>query len=194
MSAIRDRTTARSHPYFAHGTAIGALAADEPVWFSFFTRSRSEKKADTRLRMSGHESFVPTAPRTRQWHDRRVVVDLPLFPSYLFARVLPSALGAVLCGREIVDVVRFGDRPAIVQPEEIENIARFARALAVSGCEPPLVEFEPGERVRVKSGDFAGVEAVVLEVRGRRRVLIGIRSIRLAFDVDISVSHLQRIR
>jgi hypothetical protein len=41
------------------------------------------------------------------------------------------------------------------------------------------------------SGPFAGVEAVVCELRGHHRVVVGLQSIRIGFEVNVPIESLK---
>ena len=180
------------------GTAEPTPAADatssSSTWHAYYTRARRERKLHRYLQERGYESYVPVAPRTRQWHDRKKLVEWPLFPSYVFARTGSESVREILATPGICEVVRFGSRAASITDAEIENIRRFAAALATTGCTPPPVAFENGQPVRVTAGPFRGVEGIVLEVRGSRRVLVGLRSLGAGFEIDVPVRSLSAIR
>ena len=56
-------------------------------WLVFYTRPRTEKKAEQRLLDRGYNVLVPKAEEVRQWSDRKKKVIIPLFRGYLFAQV-----------------------------------------------------------------------------------------------------------
>jgi transcription antitermination factor NusG len=85
----------------------------------------------------------------------------------------------------VYDVIRFDGRPALVPDDEIRNIRRFVQALAATRHEPPPVAFHQGERVRITSGPFQGVEGVVVQARNRRRVIVGLAAIGAGFELDV---------
>lgn len=167
---------------------------ENPRWYACYTRARHEKKVDRILRERGLESYLPTMPRERQWKDRKKIVDWPLFPSYVFARFTLGDMHRVLTTPGVATIVRHGPHPTPIAASELENVRRFVEALTDSGMEAevrPLVE--EGQRVRVVEGPFEGVEGIVLERRGRRRVLVGLEAIGQGLEVDMN-SHVLEIR
>ncbi len=167
----------------------------EVSWYALYTRARHEKRVDALLRERGIDSYLPLVPRVRQWHDRKKVVEFPLFPSYVFVGSQRQALSRVLSTPSIVSVVRFNGRPVPVPDEEIENVRRFTEALARAGLDGP----EPapfvavGPRVRVGSGPCEGGAGVVVERRGGDRALlqVGIRTIRQGIKVELEARSLE---
>ena len=57
------------------------------AWFAVQTRPRHEKKVSAELREKGVSAFLPLVSSTRQWSDRSRVVEMPLFPQYVFVRI-----------------------------------------------------------------------------------------------------------
>ena len=167
-------------------------------WYACYTRGRHEKRVDALLGERGIDSYLALVPRERQWHDRKKVVEFPLFPSYVFVRSQRQALSVVLSTPGIVSVVRFNGRPVPVPDEEIENVRRFTEALARAGLDgpEPAPFVEEGQRVRVLSGSFEGVEGVVVERRGGDRVLlqVGVRTIRQGIKVELEARSLEVLR
>lgn len=174
----------------------GGEPADPARWFACYTRARHEKKAERGLRERGFGTYLPMVERERQWKDRKKLVWFPLFPSYVFARFRLSEVHGVLGTPGVATIVRVEGRPVAIPDGEMENVRRFVAALQASGVEAelkPLV-VEEGERVRVMEGPFRGVEGVVVERRGKRRVLVGLSAIRQGLEVDVAVDTVERIR
>jgi len=164
-------------------------------WYACYTRARAEKQVAKTLEQRGIESYLPLIPRERQWKDRRKVVEFPLFPSYVFSRFGPDHVHSVLTTPGLSTIVRSRGVPVPVADDELENVRRFAHALTRSGAEAevrPLIG--EGQRVRVTDGAFAGVEGVVIESRGRKRVVVGISAIGQGLEIDIDTRLLQPLR
>lgn len=150
-----------------------------------------EKQVDAFLRGRGIRSYLPLVTRMRQWHDRKKKLHQPLFPGYVFARVSPRSLEAVLAAPGVATVVRMAGRPVAIAEADIENIARFARALTAAGAEPARATLEVGQRARIVAGAFEGVRGVVVARRGDARVLVGLESLGTGFSVDVPVCSLE---
>lgn len=166
-------------------------------WYALHTRARHEKQVDRRLRERRFEAYLPLIPQVRQWHDRRKVLQLPLFPGYVFARFSLDATTRVVETPGVATVVRHEGRPAPITDEEIENVRRFAAAIAETGTVPtPTPLIEKGERVRIVSGDLKGVEGLVVERRGGARVLIqvGVRTIGQGVKLEVDAASLRAVR
>lgn len=159
---------------------------ERPHWYACYTRARHEKRVREQLERREWEIYLPLVPRKSKWKDRTKIVHFPMFPSYVFARFALRDLYDVLSVPGVVDVVRVDGAPAIVREEDLENIRRFTAVLIDRGEEAlrkPLPEV--GQRVRVVAGPFEGVEGVVVERRGRRRLLVGLELIGQGLEVDL---------
>lgn len=169
-------------------------AGTEPAWYACYTRARHEKRVDLQLRERGWDAYLPLVPRERQWHDRKKVVEFPLFASYIFVRATRPTLSQVLATPGIATVVRFNGRPIPVPDEDIANVRRLVSALRESGrgFEPvPLVE--KGNRVAIVDGPFQGIEGIVLERRGAERALVqvGVRAIGRGVKIEVETRELE---
>ena len=60
---------------------------DTQRWYVAYTLPRHEKAVAHRLWIQKISSYVPLYTEERHWHDRRLKVELPLFPGYVFVRM-----------------------------------------------------------------------------------------------------------
>ena len=56
-------------------------------WIVVRSKPRAEKVAFDQLMKKGIEVYLPLVKERRKWSDRKKWVELPLFSSYLFAKV-----------------------------------------------------------------------------------------------------------
>src|SRR5690348_1640448 len=75
----------------------------EQHWYAAYTCANHEKQVASQLDVRVVEHFLPLYGSVRRWKDRRVTLDLPLFPGYVFIRL---ALQDRLRVLEIPGVVR----------------------------------------------------------------------------------------
>lgn len=161
---------------------------DESHWYACHTRARHEKTVDALLGRVGIESYLPTTLRASRWKDRTKVVAFPLFPGYVFARFSLHQLTQVLSTRGVAAVVSVRGYPTPIPAAEIVTVRLVTSAAAQSGEElENAALMSKGNWVRVTAGPLQGVEGVVVERRGRRRVLVGIAAIGQGLEVDIGI-------
>lgn len=168
---------------------------EEPHWYACYTRARHEKQVEAQLNRRGLESYLPMVQQVRQWSDRKKAVRFPLFPSYVFGRFRLGDMHAVLTTPGVSTIVRTNGHPAPIPPGDLDNVKKFVAALADSGLEPdPRPFLVEGQWVRVTEGPFEGVVGVVVERRGRKRVLVGLEAIGQGLEIDIDTRVLRPIR
>jgi transcription antitermination factor NusG len=158
----------------------------EPRWYATFTRARAEKQVSARLQRCGIESYLPLLPMRHQWKDRMKTVEVPLFPSYVFARFTLRDVHTVLTVPGISTIVRANGLPAPIPDDELRNVQAFISAAAAAQVqsEPgPMVQ--EGEWVEVEDGPFKGVLGRAIERRGRKRMLVGLSAVGQGMEVDI---------
>jgi transcription antitermination factor NusG len=89
---------------------------------------------------------------------------------------------------------RAPERPVPVPEDELENVRLFAKALRGGESELERRPFmEEGQWVEVLDGPFRGVRGVVVQRRGRRRVLIGVKAIGQGLEVNVDTGALRPI-
>src|SRR5260370_2441771 len=59
----------------------------DPLWYAAYTVANHEKRVAEQLGVRSVEHFVPLYESVRRWKDRKVRVQLPLFPGYVFVRL-----------------------------------------------------------------------------------------------------------
>src|SRR5580700_8237318 len=56
-------------------------------WYAAYTSANHEKRVAEQLGVREVEHFLPLYSSVRRWKDRRVMLELPLFPGYVFVRM-----------------------------------------------------------------------------------------------------------
>ena len=159
-------------------------------WRAIYTKSRTEKKVSERLLLAGFDVFLPLKTELRQWSDRKKKVQVPLIPSHVFVNSTDKDLSAVLNVFGVVSVLKYLGKPALIQPNEIDNlkiISNFKGAIAVQHT----VHFEKGSLVRVVKGPFQGVLATFLMEKGKHRIQVQLAALNQSLELTIPISHIE---
>jgi transcription antitermination factor NusG len=172
-----------------------ALLEAQPRWYACYTRARHEKLVERQLRERAVESYLPTIRMLRQWKDRKKLINVVLFPSYVFARFPLGQLYTVLAVPGITTVVRSNGHPVVVPDDDLANVRRFAEVLSAVDGEATVRAFPArGDHVCITSGPFCGIRGVVLEHRKRCRVLVGLQAIGWGAEVELDAELLEVCR
>lgn len=179
----------------SHMDVIGEEPATEPQaahWYAAYTLANHERGVAEQLVRKGVENFLPLYESIRQWKDRRVRLQLPLFPGYVFVRIALCEKLAVLRLAGVARLVGFGERPAPLSDEEMEGLRRgTGHQLKM---EPhPYVSMCKNQRVRILRGPLAGMEGTLLRNKGNLRLVLSIDLIMRSIVVDVDSADIHPI-
>src|SRR5215469_9864109 len=94
----------------------------EPHWYAVYTCANHERRVAAELGARAVEHFLPMYGSVRRWKDRRVHLDLPLFPGYVFVRLALRDRLRVLQIPSVVRLVGFNGLPAALPDTEMETL------------------------------------------------------------------------
>lgn len=155
--------------------------AVEP-WFALQVRTRHETGVANFLTGKGYEPFLPTYQARKRWSDRIKIVDAPLFAGYLFCRFDVNNRLPILTTPGVIQIVGFNRIPAPVDEAEIDAVQR----LVASGLSSqPWPFLHAGDRVQIDAGPLRGLEGVLMELRGTRRLVVSVTLLQRSVAVEI---------
>ncbi len=167
---------------------VAPVMSDARRWHAVYTYPQHENAVAEQLKTRCVEAFLPTFLSRRQWKDRRVEIARPLFPGYVFTRIAWGDRIKVVSIPSVVRILSFNGRPADISDQEIENIRLCVEGGVTLESHPfPAV----GERVRVISGAFEGVEGIVLDRKSKCKIVVSISLIHQAVALEIDSEHLE---
>src|ERR1700687_5026638 len=146
----------------------------ESHWYAAYTCAKHEKRVAAELGMREVEHFLPLYSSVRRWKDRRVELDLPLFPGYVFVRLALRDRLRVLQIPSVARLVGFGGLPAALPDEDMEILRVGLDSRLAVEPHPYLTE---GRRVQVRSGPLAGMRGILLRRRGKARFVVSMELI-----------------
>jgi transcription antitermination factor NusG len=152
-----------------------------PRWYALFVRSNQEKRIAQQLSGRDIEHFLPCYGLMSQWRDRRVKLEVPLFPGYLFARLPFSERLKVLTIPNVVSLVGTRNAPSPISEEEIDWIRRGIG----QGTAAPHSYLKIGQRVRITQGALYGLEGILLRTQNNTRIAVSVESISRTFTVEV---------
>lgn len=166
--------------------AVDALALPashvRPHWYAAYTCANHEKRVAAELDVRSVEHFLPLYGSVRRWKDRRVQLDIPLFPGYVFVRLPLCERLRVLQIPSVVRLVGFGGLPVPLPNEEMD-LMRSGLSQGAGAQPHPFLTV--GRRVRITGGPFAGLEGVLQRKKSSLRVVISLQLIQRSIMVDV---------
>jgi transcription antitermination factor NusG len=170
--------------------AILPVVAEQIPWHVLHVRSNYEKRVAQHLNVRSVEHYLPLYSERVKWTDRIALTERPLFTGYIFARFSPESRIKVI---SISGVVRSlgDDQRSLVSCGEME---RIRQGLASGLLLRPHPYVTVGQKVRVRSGIFEGVEGVVAELRQRCKVIIALAAAQQCFSLELALGDIEVLR
>lgn len=163
-----------------------ALRGVEAEWFCVRTLVKHEHIAASSLRqIEGAEVFLPRLRYRKLTRRGPVWFTEALFPNYLFARFDAAAhLRHVRSLNGVQTIVQFGGSPALVSSDVIEDLRRHTGQGEICEISEELHE---GDVVRLATGAFHGLQAVVTRVLpARERVRVLLEFLGRATEIEVA--------
>lgn len=171
---------------------VAPLDGGEARWYALHTRSRHEKRVAAHLLERGVTVFLPLLRELHHWSDRRKVVEVPVFPGYIFARAVFCAEMRVLLLRTdgVASLVGAQGRGTPIPDKEIEDVQTL-----VSHRIPlaPYPFLNVGERVRIRGGCLDGVEGILAARNADRSLVVSVELIRRSLAVRLDGYDVERV-
>jgi transcription antitermination factor NusG len=148
------------------------ITLETAPWHVLWTHSHCEQLVCEQLAARGFHPFVPRVGAWSVRAGRRRLIDVPLFPGYVFLNDVLDRQAHVEArkARGVVRVLGEGwERPATVEPGEIEAVRHLVDAKVPALPHPYLRE---GRRVKITSGPLSGLEGLLVRTRPERGLLV----------------------
>ena len=141
-------------------------------WYALRVKPHRESTVYQQLQSWDIEAFLPMV-RVKP-KNPRAAKQKPYFPGYLFVHANLEKVGANTINwmPGTLGLVSFGGVPATVPENLIREIQQRLNQIEEAGG-LVLAELEPGDRVRIVEGPFAGYEAIFdMRLPGKDRVQV----------------------
>lgn len=157
-------------------------------WFAVYTSARHERTVARQLEDRCIEKFLPLYRSWHRWKDRRKLVELALFPSYVFVKIEARDKLRVLEVPGVVSLVTFNGHLAALPEQEIDAL----RSGLDSGVyAEPCPYLRVGRRVRVAAGPLAGAEGILIKKKDKCRVVISLEVLMRSVAVEVDGTDLE---
>jgi len=161
-------------------------------WYVVHTKPQQEQRALQNLQQQGFTCFLPLLARQKLCRGALTVVPEPLFARYLFIQLDSGQMGQswapIRSTPGVSRLVTFGTEPAKVSDDLIDALRAHSSAPTQA---VPL--FTPGERVQIKDGPFAGLEAIYQLDDGERRAMVLIELLHKPSRLALAPASLRKL-
>jgi len=156
----------------------------EKSWYVLHTRSRFENVVYDGLLKKSLQAFLPKHRVRSKRRDRKAIIQVPLFPGYVF---IESHLQAeeyleIVKTIGVVRIIGNNDGPVSVPRETVESLKIMVAANSniITGK-----RFKKGDRVMVTNGPFIGVIGIFVRDKGKDRVIVHLEALGQYAGVDV---------
>jgi transcription antitermination factor NusG len=194
MSTMEEQLPALANPQMEESSSAELIEFPpnylQSCWYAAYTSPRHEKTVAQQMEGSGIQCFLPLYRSVRRWKDRRKELELPLFPGYVFVRIILRDRLQVLRVPGIVHLVAFSGKPAVLPEAEIESLRQ---GLLRGVHAEPHPYLKVGRKVRVLSGPLSGVEGILVRRKEKFRVVLSVHLIQRSVAVEVEESEIAPI-
>jgi transcription antitermination factor NusG len=157
-------------------------------WYAAYTSANHEKRVAEQLKLRSVEHFLPLYDSVRRWKDRRMNLQLPLFPGYVFVHLALRDRLRVLEAPGVAKLVGFNGTPTALPQQEIEALRTSLRDGVRAKPHPYL---KVGRRARVKAGPLEGMQGILVRRKNASRFVISLDLIMRSVAVEVDALDLE---
>jgi transcriptional antiterminator NusG len=164
---------------------------NEQRWFAAYVKARHESRVVERLAQRSVETFLPLYRSRREWSDRKVEIELPLFSGYIFVRINLHLKLRVLEAPGVLYLVGAGGRPEPLEDSEIQQL----KMAMLDGRDPrPHAFVKAGDRVMITRGRLEGYEGFLVRENNKHRVVLSVQMINSAMSVEVDADAIAPVK
>jgi transcriptional antiterminator RfaH len=151
-------------------------------WYAVYVRSRFERVTEQALARRGYQAFSPFYRIKRKASDRTKVIELPLFPGYVFCCFDAQRRLPIISAPGVVAVVGTGKTPSPISLAEVRSIQTV-----VNSGRPVRPEryLRQGQRVRIEAGPLCGVEGTLTKLKSACRLVVSVELLQRSIAVEL---------
>ncbi|OBT08606.1 transcriptional activator RfaH [Vibrio sp. UCD-FRSSP16_10] len=159
-------------------------------WYLLYCKRGDQPRAKLHLENQGVEVYYPKLTVEKRVRGKCQQKEEPLFPGYMFVRFdfeQGPSFTTVRSTRGVADFIRNGVYPTELQGDLIYSLKLLEGEQETVQLNSP----NQGDKVEIKSGQFAGVDAIYHEADGEKRSILLITMINKKVEVTVDNKDLQ---
>lgn len=153
-------------------------------WYLLYTRPRQEARVAKEMADKNIQIYLPYTTVRRRWTDRIKVLEVPLFPSYVFVHL--TNMHEFYYGSNLESAcsyVRFGNEVARVSDAAVDAVRTIAKA--GDNLEVSSERFTPGQQMTIKEGPLCGLNCEVIQYKGKDKILVRVHMLQRSIMADM---------
>jgi transcription antitermination factor NusG len=157
-------------------------------WVVLHTKSRCEKILSEEMTSQRIDHFLPLLRQVKYYGRRKVFVNEPVFPGYLFLKGTINDAYQAARTKRVANILRVAKQSQIAW--ELRNLCL---AISSGARLDPFSALKKGVRVEVSSGPFRGIQGVVQERAKSTRLILQIETLGRAVSLEVDGAILNAI-
>ena len=155
-------------------------------WYVVQCKPRQERRAKDNIENQSGDVLLFERPVEKIRAGKRVMVNEFWFPGYVFVRLPQDHLlwSTIRSTYGVLRVVRFGEQPCPIRPQTFKKICQNVQAAELRP------RFKQGDKVRIKSGALAGMDAIFSNFDGTSRAILLVNLLHREQSVNVVLSDL----
>lgn len=189
------------------GVSTRNVVSPSEHWYALRTTYGREKKAYDFIIKHNCQAFYPTITTEKVINGNKKFVEVSRLPNIFFAYGTEETIKSFVYDNYNLPFLRFyykrthvGSRiektPLIVPDSQIKSLRIICNTNVSNDVlffHDEEKKFKTGQKVRVKEGDFSGVEGIVARFQGQQRVGIVIEGLLTAITAYIPTAFLEKL-
>jgi len=163
----------------------------EPRWFAVYTKYKNEKFAIKLLQERGVLAYVPLQEKIRVYTRKKKRVQLPLFPGYIFVKIIRDEYIKVLETEGVVKFVHFSRNLIAIPEYEIDLIRRILGEKIDIAVEQGV--WNIGDAVEIIAGNLTGLKGRLIEQKGKQNFLVALERFGYSLRMNIDKKVLRKL-
>lgn len=167
---------------------------DQLNWFALLTRSNFEQIVYDSIVKKKLEVFLPKIKKKSIRKDRNIMLEVPLFPGYIFIKssIEPEAQLNILKTLGAVRLLGNKTKPLQVPESQIESlrILTSANTNLVTGT---TIRIKKGTPVVILKGPLAGIKGEFSRYKGKGRVIVKVEALGQYAGVEVGEENVEKL-
>ncbi len=178
----------------APATPCSGLHSHEARWFAIYTRFKCEKRVCEDLQRKGIHAYVPTQSIKRKYTRKVKIHHLPLISCYAFVKITQKEYVRVLEMDNVVDFIRFGNKPIAIPEREMDILKRVAMdADVLDSIQAGKLDFSIGDQVEIIAGNLTGIQGRLLAREGKKYMIVELEQLGYTLQLKVAAQLLEKV-
>ena len=167
---------------------------EEFKWFALLTRSNFEQTVHTQISKKKIDAFLPKQRKQSRRKDRKLMIEVPLFPGYIFVRSNfdPAHQLSILKTTGAVRFLGNAQGPLPVPDIQVASL-KLMTSTSLDLVTGSIVQLKKGDPVMILEGPMAGLKGEFSQYKGKGRVIIKVDLLGQFAGVEVESDNIEKI-